>query len=231
MNNVGGITQSFQTLTPSYSPLGKSAAGLESPEAKDQTLPPVEETSAGDKNRNQPNQKADAVSSDKENGRGSHRQQSTGLTEAEQQQARELAATDREVHAHEAAHQAVGGTLAGAASFRFVTGPDGVRYAVGGEVPISFQTEANDPEATLRNAEQVRAAALAPAQPSAQDRNVAAQAAQVIAQAQLQIALQRVATLQAEHGSGGSAGGSAVETFNSAAGHTLAPGSLFDQRS
>ena len=230
MNPVSGPTLNQQALTASYTPLGKPAAGLESAENKDQTLPPVEESSAAEKNRNQPKQKAEAVSADTEEGRGRNRRQAAELTNAEQDQVRELAATDRKVRAHEAAHQAVGGTLAGAVSFRYVTGPDGVRYAVGGEVPISLQTVAGDPEATLRNAEQVRAAALAPAQPSAQDRSVAAAAGQVIAQVQVEIALQRVAAL-GEHGQGGGTGGAAVDSFSTAAGQRPAPGSLLDQRS
>lgn len=236
MNNISGPSQSYQSLTPSYTPLGKPAAGLESPENKDQTLPPVEEANASEKNRNQPNQKADAVSSDDGERADSEQkaEQTAELTDAEQQQVRELAATDRAVRAHEAAHQAVGGNLAGAASFRFVIGPDGARYAVGGEVPVVLAAVADDPEATLRNAEQVRAAALAPAQPSDQDRQVAARAAQMITQAQVEIALQRVATLQEER-TGASANGTsasaAVDSFTANSNQTLPPGSLLDQRS
>lgn len=104
-------------------------------------------------------------------------------------QVRELAAIDRKVRAHEAAHAAVGGSLAGGASYSYVTGPDGVRYAVGGEVPVQFG-QSPDPEVTLRNANQVRAAALAPADPSPQDYRVAAEALQIIQQARQDIALQ-----------------------------------------
>lgn len=226
--NSGPISQSFQIAAP-YAPLGKPAAGLESAENKDQTLPPVEETNSSEKNRNQPDQKIDAVSADGRGGQSKGREQATQLTDEEKQQVRELATTDRQVRAHEAAHQSVGGSLAGAASFRFVTGPDGQRYAVGGEVPITLAAVPDNPEATIRNAEQVRAAALAPAQPSGQDRQVAAEATQVIVQAQLQIALQRVAALQS--GNSGVAAGNAVDSFSTAAGHTLAPGTLLDQHS
>lgn len=230
MSNIGiGSGQSYQSLVPSYSPLGKPAAGLESAENKDQTLPPVEESSASEKNRNQPNRKAEATS-DKENDKEKNSQQPNELTEAEQQEVRELAAIDREVRAHEAAHQAVGGSLAGAASFRFAIGPDGARYAVGGEVPISIVTVSDDPQATIRNARQVRAAALAPAQPSAQDRNVALEAVQIMAQAQLEAVLQRTAALQAND-QAKTDGSVAVDSFQSNSGQTLAPGSLLDQRS
>ena len=175
MNTISSPSQSILTASP-YTPIGKPAVGLESSENKDQALPPVEESSATEKNRNQPNQKADAVSADARGGSGKRERQPSELSEPEQQQVRELANIDREVRAHEAAHQAVGGTLAGPASFRFVTGPDGGRYAVGGEVPIVLAAVSGDPEATIRNAEQVRAAALAPVDPSGQDRQVAAAA-------------------------------------------------------
>lgn len=99
-----------------------------------------------------------------------------GLTEEERAQVKKLAARDREVRAHEAAHQAVGGQYAGAATFTFQSGPDGRRYAVGGEVPIDISTIPGDPDATIRKLRTVRRAALAPAEPSAQDRSIAATA-------------------------------------------------------
>lgn len=99
----------------------------------------------------------------------------------------QLSQRDREVQIHEAAHAAVGGKYAGAPSLTYETGPDGKRYAVAGEVNIDMSEIPGDPAATLRKAEIIRAAALAPAQPSAQDRNVAAKAAQMKAQAQAEL--------------------------------------------
>ena len=99
-----------------------------------------------------------------------------GLTEEESAQVKKLAARDREIRAHEAAHQAVGGQYAGAATFTFQSGPDGRRYAVGGEVPIDISAVPGDPDATIRKLRTVRRAALAPAEPSAQDRSIAATA-------------------------------------------------------
>lgn len=102
-----------------------------------------------------------------------------------------LKARDREVKAHEAAHLAAAGNLAiGGANYTYQRGPDGVQYAIGGEVNIDTSAVAGDPEATLAKAERIRAAALAPAQPSAQDRQVAAQAAQLAIQARAEIAQQ-----------------------------------------
>ncbi|GGY48178.1 hypothetical protein GCM10011297_21370 [Bacterioplanes sanyensis] len=111
--------------------------------------------------------------------------------QAEIKQIQQLKQRDAEVRAHEQAHAAVGGNLAGAASFSYQRGPDGVRYAVGGEVSIDVSKVSGDPQATLEKMERVRRAALAPAEPSAQDRQVAAQAAQLAAEARLEMAAEQ----------------------------------------
>jgi hypothetical protein len=111
----------------------------------------------------------------------------TQLKPAEQRIVEHLAETDRQVRAHEAAHQAAAGGLGGAATFTYKTGPDGKSYAVGGEVPIDM-SPGRTPEETLARARQVRAAALAPADPSGQDLAVAAQATQMESIAREQIA-------------------------------------------
>lgn len=97
------------------------------------------------------------------------------LTEEEQKQVQEMKQRDREVRTHEQAHMSAGGGLAGAASYEYQSGPDGQKYAVGGEVPISTRG-GGTPEQQLRDAETVKRAAMAPAEPSSQDRAVAAQA-------------------------------------------------------
>ena len=105
---------------------------------------------------------------------------------------RQLRARDREVRAHEAAHAAAGGSLVrGGPSFTFQTGPDGRTYAVGGEVSIDVSPVANDPQATLSKAGQIRATALAPANPSPQDLRVAANANQLASRARVDLAVQR----------------------------------------
>ncbi len=110
----------------------------------------------------------------------------TQLTEEEQRAVQDLKARDREVRAHEQAHKLVGGQYAGAISYDYTTGPDGRQYVVGGEVPIDIAPE-EDPQDTVRKMEVVIAAALAPAEPTAQDRAVARQAVaqRLIAQADL----------------------------------------------
>lgn len=107
------------------------------------------------------------------------------LSTEEQARVRELKQRDAAVRQHEAAHLAVAGSYArGGASYEYVTGPDGRRYAVGGEVQIDSSPVDDDPDATIRKMQTVRAAALAPADPSAADRQIAAQAAAEIQRAQ-----------------------------------------------
>lgn len=100
----------------------------------------------------------------------------TQLTEEEQRIVAQLKARDREVRTHEQAHKAVGGRYAGTISYEFDRGPDGKQYAVGGEVPIDASPIEGDPKATIAKMEIVIAAALAPAEPSGEDRAVARQA-------------------------------------------------------
>lgn len=95
----------------------------------------------------------------------------------------ELQARDTEVRAHESAHQAAGGGMTGGANFSYERGPDGKMYAVGGEVSISMP-KGSTPEEVISNAQQVIAAALAPADPSAQDMSVASSARAMMIQAQ-----------------------------------------------
>jgi hypothetical protein len=100
-----------------------------------------------------------------------------------------LRSRDAEVRAHEAAHAAAGGAhIRGGASFSYQKGPDGKLYAVGGEVGIDASPVAGNPQATISKMQQVRGAALAPANPSGADRAVAAKAAQTEARARQQLA-------------------------------------------
>ncbi|MEA1652424.1 putative metalloprotease CJM1_0395 family protein [Nitrospirillum sp. BR 11164] len=115
----------------------------------------------------------------------------TKLSDAQQQQVDKLKTVDRAVRAHEAAHKAAGGPYAGSESFTFTTGPDGQHYATAGEVAIDIGSIQGDPQATITKLETVRRAALAPADPSGQDRAVAAQAQAGIVAAQGEEAKQK----------------------------------------
>jgi len=100
-----------------------------------------------------------------------------------------LKARDRLVRAHEAAHLAAASGIAkGGAQFSMQRGPDGNMYAVGGEVSIDASEVPNDPQATIAKARQIVAAALAPADPSPQDRAVAASARQMETKAAAELA-------------------------------------------
>ncbi|TQV89723.1 putative metalloprotease CJM1_0395 family protein [Aliikangiella coralliicola] len=115
----------------------------------------------------------------------------------EQQEAQErreieqLKRVDREVRAHETAHASAGGQLAGAPQLTFTIGPDGRRYAVGGEVSIDTSKVPGDPQATIDKMSQVRRAALAPANPSPQDLKVAALSSQIANQARVELNILR----------------------------------------
>ena len=115
----------------------------------------------------------------------------TELTPSQKQQVSELQQRDTEVRSHEAAHIAAGGSaVSGSASYSYQKGPDGKLYAVGGEVPIST-SGGNTPEETIAIARQIRAGALAPANPSPQDLKVASSAALMEAQARQELALEK----------------------------------------
>jgi len=123
-------------------------------------------------------------------GRAGNEEPSVSQRQREEQESRQiqnLAARDREVRNHEQAHAAVGGRYAGPPSFTYTRGPDGQAYATSGEVSIDVSPIPNDPEATLRKMELVQRAALAPAEPSAQDLRVAAQAQALAAQARAEL--------------------------------------------
>lgn len=115
---------------------------------------------------------------------------SSKLSEADQQRVRELQQRDREVRAHELAHVAAGaGLILRGASFTYETGPDGQRYAIGGEVTIDT-SPGRTPEETLSKASRVKAAALAPADPSPQDMQVAGKADMMAAEARAELTQQ-----------------------------------------
>ncbi len=115
------------------------------------------------------------------------------LTDSEKKMINELRIRDREVRAHEQAHKSVAGNLArGGVSYSYQTGPDGKKYAIGGEVSIDTSSVPQDPEATARKAEKIIRASYAAAEPSSQDRRVAAQAAQMLVQARQDLRNQEI---------------------------------------
>lgn len=121
------------------------------------------------------------------------------LSEEDQRIVEKLRARDAEVRRHEQAHLAVAGQHAlGGPSYTYQVGPDGQRYAIGGSVQIDLSPVPNDPDATLRKAQQLQQAALAPANPSSTDRQVAMMASRMAQEAIRNIAEEKKETLNAE---------------------------------
>lgn len=113
------------------------------------------------------------------------------LTTEDQTEVQKLKQRDREVRTHEQAHVAAGGQyVRGGIQYEYQRGPDGRNYAVGGHVNIDV-SDARTPEATITKMQQVKRAALAPADPSGADRAVAAAAGQKEQQARTEILEQR----------------------------------------
>jgi hypothetical protein len=113
------------------------------------------------------------------------------LTPDEQRKVAELQKIDKAVHAHEAAHLAAAGGLAvSGASYSYVYGPDGKRYAVGGEVSIDTSAESRA-QANIDKGRRVRAAAMAPADPSPQDRAVASAGDQLVTLGRAELAAEQ----------------------------------------
>ena len=127
---------------------------------------------------------ADDESAGKDDARDRQQQQ------AEQREIESLKQRDQEVRAHEQAHATTGGQYAGSPQYEFQRGPDGQRYAVEGQVSIDISAEST-PEQTIRKMQQVRAAALAPAEPSPQDLQVAAEASRLAFEARAEAAKER----------------------------------------
>lgn len=133
------------SITPTYSPLGKPAVGLENPEAKNQTLPPVEQSTRLDKNRSQPENDIDLTTdADRHKGQREREAPAGGHAEEERKDGREPTANERE-----ATPAAVSSNLAGSPGFRFITGaaPAGAEKPAGGaDAANAFKmTEATEP--------------------------------------------------------------------------------------
>lgn len=207
---IGNVPSSYANTIAPFAPLGRAPVSQESTELKSSSFKPTEQLAeaARSLNRRLPDERPnDDIERDRvERGAqgGDQALQEAALKrraveaqqQAEREQIQELAARDREVRAHEQAHASVAGQYAKGTSYSYQRGPDGVSYAVGGEVQIDTSPIPGDPEATLRKAQQLKRAANAPAEPSSQDVRVAAQAAQMEQQARAELREQQA--LEAE---------------------------------
>lgn len=152
--------------------------------------------------------------SDSEAAEASEERNLTGqeLTDDQRKEVDRLKERDREVRAHEQAHVAAGGQyVRGGVQFEYETGPDGRRYAVGGEVSIDSSSVSGDPRKTIQKAQQIRRAAMAPAEPSGQDQRVAAAASQMEAEARQDLIEERVSGGDESEAGSEAVAGKAVE--------------------
>lgn len=179
------------SVSPDVSP--DITRATQAPVTAPQSLADEQSASAREEADNPSDTSTNADTSTRTQGEPSPEQQ-----QREQLEIAELVSRDQEVRSHEQAHAAVGGQYAGSPTYTYTRGPDGKRYAVGGEVGIDTGPVANDPEATLNKMDVVIRAALAPAEPSAQDRQVAAQALGQMAEARVQLAQQQRSEVQAD---------------------------------
>lgn len=116
------------------------------------------------------------------------RSNSSQLSVEELQEVQNLKSRDREVKAHEQAHATVGGQyVTSGPNYEYKTGPDNQRYAVAGNVGIDSSEVPNNPEATIKKAQIVKRAALAPADPSSSDRAVASKASAMESKARMEL--------------------------------------------
>ncbi len=200
INSIPSV--SANTVAP-FAPLGRQPVGLESAELKSSSFKALEQSSGSARSENRrepeyrPNDDIERERVSPQERKGSEPKDTAQQKQLEQKAViAALVARDREVRSHEQAHAAAGGQYAGSPTYSFVRGPDGLNYAVGGEVSIDTSPVSGDPEATLRKAQVIRAAASAPAEPSPQDRRVAAQAASLEADARVELATKDTSEVQ-----------------------------------
>ncbi|UMR30158.1 catalase [Massilia sp. MB5] len=113
------------------------------------------------------------------------------LTADQLKQIDKLKARDQQVRQHEMAHlSAAGGLATSGPTYTYQRGPDGINYAIGGEVNIDT-SPGRTPQETLERARTIQAAALAPADPSGPDRAIAARAQQMAQQASQELTAQQ----------------------------------------
>jgi hypothetical protein len=198
MNGIGSPISTVSNSPLIANPMTEQAIGSEHTDTKQDIFSAVKETSESNANKAPHHSEApeNNVNTRPEQDQSKPGQQSLEQSKQELAIIRDLSARDREIRAHEQAHASAGGQYAGAASFTYQRGPNGVNYAVGGEVSIST-LPGGDAQSRLQAAEQIKRAALAPATPSTQDRQVATQASQTATKARAEIATENLEELSA----------------------------------
>ncbi|XPV68469.1 MAG: putative metalloprotease CJM1_0395 family protein [Halarcobacter sp.] len=168
---IGNYTSTFGYNVDYFSRASTQQQAVSNQEGREQDTRGIEKDEASSKSKNNQEQKDE---------------NSTQLTQQERIELNKLQVTDAKVRAHEAAHQS-GSAASGGASFTYEKGPDGVMYAVAGEVPVRIET-GSTPQESISNLQGVISTALAPADPSPQDVSVASKARVLMMKAQQEFA-------------------------------------------
>jgi SprA-related family. len=224
LNNSSDTPQRYINLNSAASSDTYSLSSIKNNSVKnssaDTTLPSSETvTAASDQSRRNGQTSSDG------NDSSSGSEEDKKKAQQKEQAIKDLKSRDAEVRTHEQAHQAAGGQYASAPSFDMTKGPDGKDYATGGHVNIDVSPVSNDPQATINKMRQIKSAALAPAEPSEQDRKVAAQADATASAAQRVLSNQ--ALTKANSNNGSSAAGSDQEQSSAATNSTLADPEMY----
>lgn len=216
-----------------FVPQGGAPVGEEDAEQRRSSLKPVEEGAQSAERQAYRQPPGSEEGGDRSEQGREQKDAQSDLSEQRREQEmleqREMAARDRRVRTHEQAHAAVAGQYGGSPVYEFERGPDGVAYAVSGHVPIDTRKIPDDPEATLAKAQQIRRAAMAPADPSPQDRRVALEALRLEMQARAEILAEQLDSGRNER-TDGEPGGERQEGFVESAGRAEGKGENGDDR-
>ena len=174
----------FRPIGPRLSSLGgleRIALGLD--QSEDSSRTPIldgssEEDDSSGSDRIQSKSSTDESKEAKSSNVEHQKPSGEALSQEEAKEVDRLIRRDAEVRQHEQAHVSAGGQhIRGGVSLQYTQAANGKRYATSGEVNIDLSSESTH-QATISKMQQVKRAALAPAQPSGADRAVAAAAAQ-----------------------------------------------------
>lgn len=206
------ITNAYSNITPEFLnntfPKTQFSNGLVAPPKSYQILTPVINTRSADTFSQPSETNKDSDKSTSENGENNktnnYPENISGkdqlFSQAEIKLIEELKKNDAQVRQHEMAHIAAGGRyITSGANFTYQRGPDGKKYAVGGEVGIDTSPVPGDPEATIKKMRQVKNAALAPADPSSQDLKVAANATSELSKALSELMISQIKNKAADN--------------------------------
>ena len=107
---------------------------------------------------------------------------------------------NHEVKERERAHSAASGGIWGQPNYKYVTGLNGKRYTIAGEVRINTTPVRGNPDGTIRELDQVKRAALVPREPLGQCRHVSISADEGIATARQVVSEKKREEIQVNEG-------------------------------